>query len=336
MKSSLRSFFIFSLMGLFFALQGCSSDSGKKIGFLYPSNSIKRYNKESNFFKNFISSKGVDVIVRSADNDESIQIEQAKELIGEGIDALVITAVNVNTAAAIVREAKDHDVPVLAYNRMIENCELDFFVASKNDLIGKIMVDAVMKEKPAGNFVILGGDMFDKNGEGLYTAVKKYLKPYIDNGKVKIVYETYIEQWSAEVAGFEMEKVISLYGKDIDAVIAGFDGMAEAVIDVLKKYELEGKVAVTGQDAEIRGCKNVIKGYQCVTVFHPLKTIAEKAAEIALALSNGENINGFVNSTEKNGLIEVPTHRVNSIGITKDNIDKELIESGFYKHEELY
>lgn len=306
------------------------------IGFLYPSDLTVRFNKESAFFKDYCQKQGVEVIVKTASNDESLQIELANEMIEQEVDALVLIAANVNTAAVIVRNAHAEDIPVLAYNRMIKNSDVDFFVASNNDQIGKIMVDALLKEKPSGNFVILGGDKFDKNGEELQAAVKKYLKPKIDQKQVEIVYETFVEKWDASTAAFEMDKVISLYGSDIDAVIAGYDGMSASVIDVLRANGLLGKVAVTGQDAELAGCKNVIAGNQCVTVFHPLKTIAEKGAEIAIEMAQGKNLDRFVNSSDFNGLSEIPTHRVNSIAVTKDNIDQVLIGSGFYTHKELY
>jgi D-xylose transport system substrate-binding protein len=336
MKKIINSFGVVLLVFTSVLLSGCHQKKELKIGFLYPSKDIVRYYKECNYFKNYAENEGVEVIVKDASNDESLQLAQAKELISQGVNALVVIAVNVNTAVGIVRESNENDIPIMAYNRMIENSDLDFFVGSNSDLIGKVMVDAVIKEKPRGNFVILGGDKFDKNGEDLQVAIKKYLKPHIENGNVNIVYETFIEQWSSEVAAFEMEKVVDLYGVDIDAVFAGFDGMADGVINVLKKHSMEGKVAVTGQDAEIRGCKNIINGMQTVTVFHPLKKGASKAAEIAIKLVKGESVDDYKNSSEFNGLKDVSTYRVNSVAVTKDNIDEVLISSGFYKKEELY
>ncbi len=318
------------------SITGCKQEEGLKIAFLYPAEEWVRFNKEAHFFKDYAEKNGVEVILETADNDESIQIQRANELFEKGIDALVLIAVNVNTAAAIVRNAHDADVPVMAYNRMIQNSEVDFFVASSNDLIGKLMVDALIKEKPNGNYVLLGGDLFDKNGEQLQRAVKKYLDPHIKNGSVNLVYETFIEKWSGEVAAFEMEKVISLYGDDIDAVIAGYDGMSGSVIEVLKKYNLAGKVAVTGQDAEINACKDILNGYQTMTVFHPLKTIAEKGAEIAIEMAKGKKLDDYKNSSDFNGTYDIPTHRVNSIMVTKDNMEEVLVKSGFYKKEQLF
>ncbi len=325
---------ILVLLIVFFS--SCQKKEKLTIGFLYPSSDIKRFSKESAFFKQYCAAQGVDVIIKTAANDESMEIEMANQLIEQRIDALVLIATNINTADAIVREAHAEGIPVMAYNRMIKNSDIDFFVASNNDIIGKAMVDAVLREKPTGNFVILGGDKFDKNGEELQVAIKKYLKPKIDNKQVNIVYETFIEKWDGDIAAYEMEKVIQLYGNNIDAVIAGFDGMATGVIEVLESHGVTRHIAITGQDAELDACKNVIAGKQTVTIFHPLKVIAEKGAEIAIDMAKGKKLDGFVNSTDFNGLKEVPTHRVNSIPVNKNNIEEVLVGSGFYTRKQLF
>ena len=315
---------------------GCKKKEQLTIAFLYPSEVTERYNKESSFFKEYCAKQGVEVIVKTASDDESVQLELANEMIAQKVDALVLIAANINTAGAIVRNAHAEGIPVMAYNRMIKNSEVDFFLGSNNDIIGKAMVDAVLKEKPSGNFVILSGDKFDKNGEELHNAIKKYLKPKMDNKQVNIVYETFIEKWDPYIAAFEMEKVIQLFGDSIDAVIVGYDGMATAVIGVLDNYGLVGRVAVTGQDAELEACRNVIAGKQTVTIFHPLKIIAEKGAEIAIAMAKDKKLDSFVNSSDFNGLKEVPTHRVNSIPVNKNNIEEVLVGSGFYTKKQLF
>ncbi len=188
---------LISILTLFVMIfiAGCKQKEQKTIGFLYPSELILRYNLESNFFKEYCAKQGVEVIIKIASDDESIQMELANEMIEQKVDVLVLIAANIYSAGSIVRNAHIEGIPVMAYNRMIKNSDVDFFIASSNDVVGKAMVDAVLKEKPSGNFVILGGDKFDKNGEDLYAAIKKYLKPKIDNKQVNIVYETFIEKW---------------------------------------------------------------------------------------------------------------------------------------------
>ncbi len=317
-------------------LMGCKEESNKTIAFLRPNITHKRFNIEAEAFKAYCEPRGYKVILRHSGDDESMQIEQAREMIAQNVDLIVIVAMNINTAAVVVREAHEAGIPVMAYNRLLKNCEVDFFMSSNVDLFGKEMVDALIQKSGGGNFVILGGDKFDKNGLDLQMAISKYLKPYQESGEVKVIYKTYIEQWSAKDAAFEMEKVISLYGTDIDAVLVGYDGMATEVIKVLDKYGLAGKVAVSGQDAELDACKNIINGKQTITVYHPLKEIAEKAGQIAIRMIEGKSLKEFIDGTEYNGLINVPTHMVKSIGVTTDNLDKVLIDSGFYTKEQVY
>lgn len=332
-KRVFRGFLSFMFIIL---LVGCSKTKQNTIGFLHPTKDIIRFRIESKAFQSYCKPKGYNVIIKDANNDEALQIEQARELIAQGVDMLVIIAVNINTSAAIIREAHENNIPVMAYNRLIENCEVDFFMGSNGDQIGKIMVDALMKESGGGKFVILGGDKFDKNGLDLQKSTEKYLQPYIDQGKVEVVYKTYIEQWMPSIAKYEFEKIVSLYGTDIDAVLAGSDGMAEAVINVLKEHGLQGEVAVSGQDAELRACKAILTGNQTVTVYHPLKKIAQKGAEIAIEMINERDLSEYINSSEYNGLIDVPTHRVNSVGVNKNNIQEVLVDSKFYTKEQVY
>ncbi len=326
----------FSLTLIIILLWGCHKESTKTIAFLSPDVSHKRFKIESEAFKAYCEPQGYSVFLKYAGNDESIQIEQAREMIAQQVDLLVVVAMNINTAAVIVREAHDAGIPVMAYNRLIKNCEVDFFMSSNVDLFAQTMVDTIVKESGGGNFVILGGDKFDKNGLDLQVAINKYLKPYSDKEEVNIIYQTNIEQWRAQKAAFEMEKVISLYGTDIDAVLVGYDGMSTAVIKVLEKYGLAGKVAVSGQDAELEACRNIVKGYQTITIYHPLREIAQMAGKIAIRIIEGEKIDDFTNGKEYNGSVDVPTHMVQSVGVTRDNLDEVLIKSGFYTKEQVY
>ena len=314
---------------------GCSNNKKLKLGFLYTSDVTERYVKESNFFKERAEQLGADVIIEHADGKEALQYEKAISMLDAGIDALSLISVNANTAAAIVREAHDRGVPVLAYNRLIPNCELDLFLSGNNERLGKAMVDEVLKVKPTGNFIILGGAKDDRNGLELQQSLEKYLDPVIQSGKVKILYKTFIEDWNIDHAAYELKQVLSLTGEKPDAIFAGFDGIADGCIKVLEEYGYTD-VAITGQDAELRAIKNILADKQTMTVFHPLKTNAYTGAELAIDLANGKLPEKSRLSYVNNGMVDVPSIKIESITITKDNIDEVLIESGFYTKEEIY
>ncbi|MGQ1891260.1 substrate-binding domain-containing protein [Thermophagus sp. OGC60D27] len=328
------TFFVFILIVI---LSGCEKKEQIKIGFLYSSDVTIRFNKESKFFKERAEALGAGVIVDHANDNDALQYDNAIKMMDQGIDLLALIAVNVNTAENIVKEAKARDIPVLAYNRLILNCDLDVYISGNNEQLGKDMAGYVVKQRPKGNYVILGGDRFDRNAVELMASIDKTLKPHIESGNINVLYKTYIENWNPDHAAFELDQLLSSYPQSIDAVISCFDGMSVSCINVLKKYGLDGQVIITGQDAQLESCRKIIEGTQHITLYHPLKEIAYKAAEVAIDIVNEENLNekydiAYVN----NGYKDVPTVQISSIPVTRENIDEVLIESGFYKRSEIY
>ena len=328
----------FTIISLVVLINACQSDKSVKLGFLYSTSETARYNKEAEFFKEYAKKEGATVFVEHCNGDEAIQYQKALEMFDKGIDGLAIIAVNANTAAAIVREGQERGVKVMAYNRLIKNCELDFFVSGDNFQLGKMMVEEIIKVKPSGHAVILGGDKYDRNAVGLAAAIHENLKPHIESGNIELKYDTYIEEWSGVNAAYELEQYISLSGEVPDIIIAGFDGIANGCIEVLEKHQVDKPVYISGQDATINGVKNIVAGKQQMTAFHPLKESASQAAEVMLLLvANDKKINDFISGTTNNGQIEVPTLRVPSIAVTRDNIDQVLIkETKFYTYEQIY
>lgn len=318
-------------------LSGCGNKEQIKMGFLYSSDVTIRFNKESKFFKERAEQLGAEVIIDHARDNDALQYEKAIEMMEEGIDLLALIAVNVNTAENIVKEAKARDIPVLAYNRLVSNCELDVYISGNNEQLGKDMAGYVVRQKPKGNYVILNGDRFDRNAVELMASIEETLKPHIESGNVNVLYKTYIENWNPDHAAFELDQILSSYPQKVDAVISCFDGMGVACIEVLEKYGLDGEVIVTGQDAQIESCRRIIEGTQHITLYHPLRDIAYKAAEVAVDIVNGERLEKKYDITyANNGFMDVPTVQINSIPVTKENIDEVLIESGFYERSEIY
>jgi D-xylose transport system substrate-binding protein len=323
------------ILFLLIIVTSCSNQSKYKVGFVLPSNDFPRFNIEGKYMAERCKQLGIEMTIVNGENDETVQFNKGMELINDGVDLLVITAINGGTIAPLVREAKSKGIQVIAYNRLISNAEYDLFFTGDNIDNAKIFCDYALKMKPRGKYVILAGDRFDRNGVELRQGIDSILKPKIASGDIKIIYESYIENWAKENSKFELEQVLQAYGTDIDVVISCSDPMGSGSIEALKKYSLEGTVIVTGQDAELEAVRNIYNGYQHITIYHPHKVLGYKAAELINELLKGKDGEDLANAKTFNGLTEIPTYQVKSVAVTKDNINKELVETGEYTWDQI-
>jgi D-xylose ABC transporter substrate-binding protein len=294
-----------------------------------------RYLKEKVYFSNKIQELGGEALIASADYNDQTQILQAKELIDQGAKVLIVNSINLNTAAAIVRYAHDNGVKVIAYDRLIRNCDLDYFLTFDNEKVGKLMADYITKLKPEGNYILLGGDKGDQNAVWVKNGQKQALTSFLNAGKIKIVYDNYVEDWSGDNARADIKKYLDLSNQVPDAILSAYDGMSSGVIDLLKEYKLGGKILITGQDAELEACRNIVNGYQAMTVYKSVKLLAEKAAEISMKLVKNENFKDASQKTN-NGQIDVPTIFLNPVVVDKDNLRSTVIADGFQSEKEVY
>ncbi len=334
----MRHYLIFTLKALLISsiLISCGGKKEKTFGLLIPSQNVPRYVAESNFMKERAEQLGAKVIVEYADNNDANQIKQAKELMDK-VDGLCIIPVNGNTAAEIVRDYKSQGLPVIAYNRLIQNSQPDYYVSGDNMKLAELMVNTALKHKPRGNYYLLGGDKFDLNGLQLQQSIDSLLKPHEQSGNIQVVFRSLTEDWNPELAGHNLKKAIHLSGIKPDAIIVAYDGMAEAAINVLKEiYGEVGDVVITGQDAELRAIKHIIAGEQTMTAYHSAKDNAYTCAEAIVALMNGKKASSKNITFTFNGEIDVPTIKIPSLLVTKDNVEEVIIKNKVYTREEIY
>lgn len=309
------------------------SCSGKKtytIGYLNPSADRYRFVSEGNFMKERLQELGVNTIILSAADDDALQLKQGYEMLEQGIDLLVIAPVNGNTIAPLVRDARLRGVKVVAYNRLINNVGFDLFVTGDNEDNARLFCDAALSRKPTGNYVILAGDRFDRNGIELKQNIDSILKPHIDNGQINLIYESYVEGWDRKRAAFELEQVIQSHGTNIDAVISCSDPMGIGVLGVLKKYEASNGVVITGQDGTLPFVQGIYNGDLTMTIYHPHKTLGYETAELILKILSGSNTGDLANAETYNGIEQIATYKIKSMAVTIDNLEEVLVKSGEY------
>ena len=325
----------FGCIGLTLVLLSSCRNDEIKLGFLLPNMVSARYQKEKEAFIQKAQELGCTAIVTSADYDDKLQISQASELIGQGVKVLVVNPINGNTAAAIVRLAHEHNVQVIAYDRLIKNCKLDYFLSFDNEKVGRLMAEYVLKIKPEGKYILLGGDKADQNAVWVKKGQTDALTANISAGKIKVVYNIFVEDWSGENAKFEMKTFLNLSTEKPDVILSSYDGMTTATIELLKDYGLQGNVLTTGQDAELDACRNVVKGFQAMTIYKPVKNLAIKAAELAKLIATSQKI---TDATAKinNGEKDVPSVLLEPIVVDKSNIKTTIIADGFHSEKEIF
>ena len=319
-------------------LAGCGNKQTKypiKIGLSMDTLRAARWVKDRDLFTEECNKRGVGVLVQSCESNDALQISQSENLLSQGIQALVVVAHNDKSCATIVESAHKLGVPVLAYDRLIANCDLDIYVSFDNVRVGELMAEKLTALKPKGNYVLMGGAPTDHNAILVREGHMKGLGPFLKRGDIKIVGDQWSNDWLAVNALKNMENILTQNNNRVDAVLDSYDGTAGGSIQALAEQKLAGKVLVSGQDAEIAACQRILAGTQTMTVYKPVQLLAAKAAELAIKLAKKEPI-GEATVGIDNGKIKVPSVLLDPIPVDKNNMVSTVIKDGFHKMEEVY
>lgn len=322
MKTSI--FTLLLLAGLIFA--GCAPKH-PKIGLLIHSFDAPRWQNDQRYFIEAVKQLEGIPLVKVADNNAQKQLSQAKELISKGAMVLVVIPVDQVTAAQIINLAHKKDIKVVAYDRLINNCRLDYYVSTDNIKVGELQAQYLTKIKPKGNYALLGGPSNDNNSRMLYIGQLNILQPFVERDEIKIVFRQFANFWTPE-EGYRLA-IASLdsTANKVNAMICGNDAMAIGAIKALKERGLLKQVAVAGQDADMANIQEIIKGNQAVTVFKRIKTMASTAAELAIHLAKGEVVDPYL-STISNGERLVPSYLVDAIAVHEGNVEMTVVAEG--------
>jgi len=299
----------------------------------------ERWQRDRDNFVKKAAELGVDVKVQSANGDDVRQVSDVQALITEGVDVIVIAPHNGDAMAKAVRLAHDAGIPVLSYDRLIRNCDLDLYMTFDNFHVGELqaqyLVDALARSGPGKKRIIrLYGAKTDNNAVVFKAGQDKVLQPLLDSGAIEVVHEDWVEDWKPENAKKVANAGLNKTGHDFAAILASNDGTAGGAIQALIEEGLAGKVLVTGQDADLAACQRIVAGTQSMTIYKPLKNLADRAAEYAVKLAQHRPV--VAASSYDNGQIQVPTVLLDVIAVTKDNLRETVIKDGFHKAEEMF
>ncbi|MDR3595963.1 substrate-binding domain-containing protein [Clostridium sp.] len=304
------------------------------IGISLPNQKDPIWTNYKEAMEKYAKSKGVIVKEEVDSDDMNKQISQVENLISQGIDILVVAPVESAAAATIVEKAHKAGIKVIAFDRLIENSDLDMYISVNGMRIGEFQGRYITQKVPRGNYIILSGAPKDANSKLLRDGAMKYIKPLVDKGDIKIVTDTEVNNWDPKNAFKIVEDSLIANNNKINAILAPNDGTAGGAIEALQAQNLAGKAAVTGEDADLPAVQRIVEGTQLMTVFKDPRKLSSATIDTAIKLINGEiiDVNGMIN----NGKMYVPAVFVEPIAIDKNNIDSELINSGYYTKEQVY
>ena len=318
---------------MIFLILSCDSSKRPEIGFLLPNLTDARYPKDRDYFVEKVNQLGGKVEIGDAQNDPYLQEKQAQQMVKNGAVVLVICPVNQNLAASIVRFASEHRVKIIAYERLIQNCNLDYFITFDNYNVGRQQANYAINKK-LGNYVLMEGDKRDKNAELIKMGQMAVINPLVESGKIKIIYNVFIEDWNESNAYMEMCKVLQLSGEKIDVVLSANDGMAGGIIKALENNQPDYPFIITGLDADLDACRRIIKGKQSMTVYKSFKKQARITAELAVKIAKGEPFKD-ANETIWNGMNKIQTISLQSIVVDSTNMVKTIVGDGIYSENDV-
>ncbi|HWI61023.1 MAG TPA: D-xylose ABC transporter substrate-binding protein [Symbiobacteriaceae bacterium] len=325
-----------------FALSACtpagtgSNQSARKIriGLSLDTLREERWQRDRDIFVGRARELGAEVIVEAAASDDYLQRAQAENMLGRGVDVLVVVPHDATAMAPVVAKAHEKGVKVIAYDRLIKAADVDLYVSFDNETVGRLQAEYLTKLVPKGNYVYIGGSKSDNNVFFLKQGAMSVLDPFRAKGDIRVVFEAWTPEWRPENAERLMEEALAQTGGKVDAVICGNDGTAGGAVRALYRHGLAGKVPVAGQDADLQAVRRIVQGTQAMTVYKPIRELATRAAEVAVAMAKGET--PVTNATVNNDRGDVPAYLLQPIRVDRSNLRETVIRDGFHREEDVF
>lgn len=321
--------------------EGGGGGGGKQIALLLPETKTARYEAHDRpSFEAKVKQLCPDceLLYSNASQDATKQQAQAEAAITKGADALVLDAVDAKSAVPIVERAKQADIPVIAYDRLISGTDIDYYVSFDNVRQGRIQAKSLLEglgSAPDGKSVVMINGSPTDPSAGDY---KKGAHQVLDSSGATIAKEYDTPDWSPDKAQREMEQALTAVGQDkVAGVYSANDGMAGGAIAALKGVGVSpADVPVSGGDAEVAALQRILAGEQYSTIYLTIEKQADVAAQLAVAAAKGEDAPaGLVNAKVDNGSGQVASVLLTPVAVTKDNMADTVIKDGFYKPSEI-
>ncbi|MFE7658112.1 sugar ABC transporter substrate-binding protein [Streptomyces bottropensis] len=271
----------------------------------------------------------------AATAEPAVQRQQLDAMITQGVDVLIVAAVDPKALRSSIEAADRAGIPVVAYDRLAQG-PISGYVTFDGETVGRLQGEALLKamgpEADGGQIVMMNGATTDPNADWYKRGALSVLE-----GKVKIGKSYDTVGWRPENAYVNMSGAISALGADnIDGVLAANDSLAGAVVSAFGASGVSPPPPVTGQDADLAAAQRIIKGEQYMTVYKPFKPAADAAAEMAVALGRDESIDSIATGTVDSPTDQdIPAVLLPSVPVTAGNIEETLVKDGMYTIDQI-
>ncbi|MDT7612243.1 MAG: D-xylose transport system substrate-binding protein [Pseudonocardiales bacterium] len=316
---------------------------GAKVGVVLPDTaSSARYESfDRPLLDKALRAEGLDPDIQNAQGDVQKFSALADGMINNGVKVLILDAPNTDVGAAVEKKAQAAGIPTIDYDRLNLGGSSDYYVSFDNTKVGALQGQGLVQGiagKPGAQVIEIEGAATDNNGTLFYEGQQTVVGPMYKSGALKLVASQRIPNWDNQAGGTTFEQFLTANGGKVDGVLAANDGLAGAVITVLKKTGLSGKAIVTGQDATPDGLQAILRGDQYMTVFKPISDEANAAAKLAGALAKGDKAGADAQATastqDTKANRAVKSVLLTPILITKDKV-KQVVDQGSVKASDI-
>ena len=341
---------------------GTTADSSQMtIGISMPTKSLERWNRDGSYLKEQFESKGSNVELTYSDNKSAQQNNDIEGLIADNVDLLVVAAIDGEALSQVLASAKEAGIPVISYDRLIMNTDaISYYISFDNYTVGKLQgqfvadqLDLANAGDKTYNIEFTAGDPADNNATYFFNGAYDTLKPYLDAGTLVVPSgqtefdQVATAQWDTSTAMKRFQNILGSYysdGTQLDVALCSNDSTALGVTQAIESdYAGSNQVIITGQDGDEANLANIVDGKQTMTVYKAVANEAVATLDLAVAILNGETPDAslidksgwdfdctYDTSSYDNGTGIIPSYLLVPTVVTKDNMDAELVDTGYY------
>ncbi|MEU3251655.1 multiple monosaccharide ABC transporter substrate-binding protein [Streptomyces sp. NPDC006997] len=333
--------------------KGSSEDA--TIGIAMPTKSSERWIADGDNVVKDLESKGYKTKLVFGEDEPDQQVSQIENMITQGVDALIVAAIDNKSLNNVLQQAADADIPVISYDRLILGTEnVDYYASFDNEKVGELQGSYIVQqlgledgEKGPFNIELFAGSNDDNNTRYFFQGAMNVLQPYIDkkqlvvrSGQTELTQVTTL-RWDGATAQRRMDDILtkSYKSERVDAVLSPYDGISIGILSALKSdgYGTKSKPlpVVTGQDAEVASVKSIIADEQSMTVYKDTRELAKVASNMVDALLNDKKPEVNDTKTYDNGSKVVPAYLLEPVAVNKENYQEVVVDSGYIKEGDL-